>query len=158
MYKMLQLIIVVLLVSGCATTKGVSGVDNLKIKVAQMETQLNKSQEDIAELRAELDDMSYQENSRSTKRVDTETMDIDEASNVSISQPPQDGEQIIRVNIGPDQVQKALKNAGYYSGTVDGKIGRLSKKAIADFQLDHNLKNDGIVGQKTWVELKKYLE
>ena len=156
MYRILPLIIMVFLVTGCATTKGVSGVDNLKIKVAQLETQLNQSQEEIADLRAEIDEMAYQETSRtSTKRGDIESTDTEEVSAITL---PSDGEQIIRVNIGPDQVQKALKNAGYYNGNIDGKIGRLSQKAISDFQLDHNLKSDGIVGQKTWAELKKYLE
>lgn len=53
--------------------------------------------------------------------------------------------------------QKALKAAGFYAGTVDGKIGPKTKKAIIDFQKAKGLKADGKVGPKTWSELEKYL-
>jgi peptidoglycan hydrolase-like protein with peptidoglycan-binding domain len=54
-------------------------------------------------------------------------------------------------------IQAALKNAGYYIGEVDGKIGGLSKKAIEDFQEANGLKVDGKVGLKTWSVLSRYL-
>lgn len=54
-------------------------------------------------------------------------------------------------------IQKALKNAGFYTGAADGKIGPKTKKAIEDFQKSKNLKVDGKVGPKTWAELEKYL-
>ncbi len=55
------------------------------------------------------------------------------------------------------EIQTALKNAGYYSGSIDGKIGPKSKKAIQDFQSANDLKVDGKVGAKTWAVLSKYL-
>ena len=55
------------------------------------------------------------------------------------------------------EIQIALKNAGYYTGEIDGKIGPLSKKAIGEFQKANNLKIDGVVGPKTWEVLSKYL-
>jgi peptidoglycan hydrolase-like protein with peptidoglycan-binding domain len=55
------------------------------------------------------------------------------------------------------EVQTALKNAGFYAGTIDGKIGPKTKKAIEDFQKAKGLKIDGKVGPKTWAELEKYL-
>jgi len=57
----------------------------------------------------------------------------------------------------PMEIQTALKNAGFYAGTVDGKIGPKSKKAIEEFQKANNLKVDGKVGPKTWAALSKYL-
>lgn len=54
-------------------------------------------------------------------------------------------------------IQLALKNAGFYAGTVDGKIGPKSKKAIIEFQKAKGLKPDGKIGPKTWAELEKYL-
>lgn len=54
-------------------------------------------------------------------------------------------------------IQVALKNAGFYAGPIDGKIGPKSKKAIEDFQRSKGLKADGKVGPKTWGELEKYL-
>lgn len=55
------------------------------------------------------------------------------------------------------QIQTALKAAGFYSGNIDGKIGPASRKAIQDFQQSNGLKVDGKVGPKTWVLLEKYL-
>ena len=55
------------------------------------------------------------------------------------------------------EIQTALKNAGFYTGTVDGKIGAKSKKAIAEFQKANGLTGDGKVGPKTWNALSKYL-
>ena len=55
------------------------------------------------------------------------------------------------------EIQTALKNAGFYTGEIDGKIGPLSKKAIKEFQVANNLQADGKVGQKTWAVLSQYL-
>ncbi|MFA5092713.1 MAG: peptidoglycan-binding domain-containing protein [Candidatus Omnitrophota bacterium] len=55
------------------------------------------------------------------------------------------------------EIQTALKNAGFYAGSIDGKIGPKSKKAIVDFQAANGLKADGKVGPKTWEVLSKYL-
>ena len=57
----------------------------------------------------------------------------------------------------PKQVQTALKNAGYYKGEIDGKIGPMSKEAIHNFQRDNGLVVDGKVGPKTWAKLKGHL-
>lgn len=55
------------------------------------------------------------------------------------------------------EIQAALKNAGFYTGTVDGKIGAKTKKAISEFQKANGLTGDGKVGPKTWSVLSKYL-
>jgi murein L,D-transpeptidase YcbB/YkuD len=55
------------------------------------------------------------------------------------------------------EIQTALKNAGFYTGTIDGKIGPNSKKAIIEFQKSQGLVADGKVGPKTWLALGKYL-
>lgn len=55
------------------------------------------------------------------------------------------------------EIQTALKNAKFYTGEIDGKIGPISKKAIEEFQKASGLKDDGKVGPKTWAELSKYL-
>ncbi len=55
-------------------------------------------------------------------------------------------------------IQKALKNAGYYRGTVDGKIGSATKEAVKAFQRDNGLEADGVVGRRTWDKLKVHLE
>lgn len=56
-----------------------------------------------------------------------------------------------------NEIQTALKNAGYYSGNVDGKAGPVTKKAVEEFQKANGLNADGKVGPKTWVLLGKHL-
>ncbi len=58
----------------------------------------------------------------------------------------------------PKQIQTALKNAGFYQGTVDGKMGKKTRKAVREFQKANNLPVDGKVGKNTWIALKGYLE
>ena len=56
------------------------------------------------------------------------------------------------------QIQQALKNAGYYQGQLDGKIGSGTRAALKAFQGDNGLGKDGVCGRKTWSKLKAYLE
>ena len=65
---------------------------------------------------------------------------------------------MIRVNVPAEKVQTALKNAGFYTGKVDGKIGAGTKAAIVEFQKSKGLKADGVLGRKTWSELKQNLK
>ncbi len=46
-------------------------------------------------------------------------------------------------------VQTKLKRWGYYTGTVDGIYGNLTRKAVKYFQQKNGLAVDGIVGPKT---------
>lgn len=55
------------------------------------------------------------------------------------------------------QIQEALKSAGYYDGKVDGSIGPKTKRAIESFQTDNGLKADGKVGPRTWAKLGAHL-
>ena len=91
----------------------------------------------------------------------TPATDMQTASAVS-SAPGAVQEGIILPPQGPykptnEEIQTALKNAGYYMGAIDGKIGPQTKKAITDFQAANNLKVDGKVGPQTWGFLSKYL-
>jgi peptidoglycan hydrolase-like protein with peptidoglycan-binding domain len=56
-----------------------------------------------------------------------------------------------------EQIQTALKNAGFYTGAIDGKVGPLTKRAVEEFQKANGLSVDGKVGPKTWAVLSKYL-
>ncbi|MCX5697569.1 MAG: peptidoglycan-binding domain-containing protein [Candidatus Omnitrophica bacterium] len=54
-------------------------------------------------------------------------------------------------------IQTALKNAGFYNGLIDGKMGHHTRKAIREFQKANGLKADGVAGKKTKSLLAKYL-
>lgn len=69
-----------------------------------------------------------------------------------------EGSSAISSDVSTTQIQKALKNAGYYKGSIDGKIGAKTREAITRFQKDNGLKADGKVGRMTWSELKPYLD
>ena len=56
------------------------------------------------------------------------------------------------------EIQQALKNAGFYQGTVDGRIGSHTREAVKEFQRSHGLKVDGVVGRQTWEQLAPYLD
>lgn len=56
------------------------------------------------------------------------------------------------------QIQAALKNAGYYQGVIDGKLGKKTRQAVKDFQKANNLSVDGKVGKKTWAALKEFIQ
>ncbi|MFA4989839.1 MAG: peptidoglycan-binding domain-containing protein [Candidatus Omnitrophota bacterium] len=57
----------------------------------------------------------------------------------------------------PVEIQTALKNANFYTGAIDGKIGPKTKKAIVAFQKANGLTADAKVGPKTWNVLNSYL-
>ena len=52
-----------------------------------------------------------------------------------------------------ETVQQKLKDAGYYTGEVNGIFDNATEKAVKDFQEASGLKKDGIVGTKTWQAL-----
>ena len=53
-------------------------------------------------------------------------------------------------------IQQALKKAGYYQGSLDGKIGSKTKQALRSFQKDNGLEPDGVCGRQTWTKLESF--
>lgn len=51
------------------------------------------------------------------------------------------------------QLQKKLAADTYKVGTIDGVFGLRTHNAVVEFQLEHGLLADGIVGPRTWREL-----
>ncbi len=51
-------------------------------------------------------------------------------------------------------LQKLLKKAGYFKGSIDGKYGDLTLRAVKRFQWAKGLRGDGIAGEKTMKLLK----
>lgn len=152
-----------LFAAGCATTREPSQLSQLEIKVAQLERRVKDRDEEIEQLKYEIKDLNSQLDDIDSSQPAKEYYSASSSQkNMAVKAAPvkpsdMDGE-IIRVSASAQDVQQALKSAGYYSGAIDGKVGAKTKEAITGFQQAHNLKADGIVGKRTWEELKLYLK
>ncbi len=141
--------------TGCATTMGQNktSADQMQIKIVDLEKQIEEKDSEIVDLKYQVKDLATRAESQdsASERVSSRTSssDIDQSNS---------SKGIIKVSASIEDVQTALKNAGFYKGSVDGKIGQQTKKAIESFQRKHNLTADGIIGRRTWEELKVYLQ
>ncbi len=166
MNKLILLTIILFVTSGCSTLQGPSYTNNMQIKVAQLERKLSEKDKKVADLEYEVERLSSElemANSLALSNIEEPYRAEVAYSNTSASSKPtksktsKEDTRIIRVNASEKDVQKALKNAGFYTGAIDGKIGSGSKQAIKDFQKEKGLTSDGIIGQRTWTKLKTYL-
>lgn len=53
------------------------------------------------------------------------------------------------VGAAVEDIQKELQEQGYYTYTIDGIFGSITGQAVRDYQADHHLQVDGIVGPNT---------
>ncbi len=53
------------------------------------------------------------------------------------------------------EIQERLKNRDYYSGEVDGNLGKESRKAIRRFQFEASLEEDGMATLALLEKLRK---
>ena len=176
-WKTLSSLVLIVFLSGCSTMMSTSRrdpstVSQLRIKMAKMEKKLSASEEEVVGLKNEIltlenrvKQLESYDIAAATTPYETD-IDYNNASNApsdlsAYYQEEADlsekDKEIIRVEASIHDVQKALKNAGYYNGAIDGKFGARSKSAVFAFQKDHDLSSDGIVGQRTWTELRNYL-
>jgi murein L,D-transpeptidase YcbB/YkuD len=137
---------------GCATTKSQPMTTDLQMRVGELERELETKDEKIKDLEYTVKDLTY-EVDRLKTGTSRATSDRSEGRKSSSTD-----DRIVRVSASPQEVQQALKKAGYYKGPIDGNIGSGTKSAISQFQRDKGLKADGVIGQKTWSELKAFLE
>ena len=147
-------VVTAVFLSGCAATQQPTAVNQLQIRVAQIERQLEQYDQDVADLKYSVEDLAAR-GKGAARPADTGR---NAAQTPSSQTSESDRQQILRVAVAPQDVQTALRNAGYYKGAIDGKLGPESQNAIKAFQKAHDLGNDGIIGKKTWAELKNYLE
>ena len=47
------------------------------------------------------------------------------------------------------KLQRSLNQKGYYNYNIDGIYGKITEKAVIDFQIDHGIRIDGITGPET---------
>lgn len=123
--------------NGCATVSKNDELSNqgLRNKISALEAQLSEKDNELNALKE----------STGTGKVGQEA-----APSVSSS---------VEINhFDARMIQTALKNAGYFQGEVDGKMGKKTRQAVREFQKANNLSADGKVGKNTWAVLKEYLE
>ena len=157
--KNVIIISALLFLPGCVTTKGPSEVAQLQMKVVQLERKMEEKDNQIQELKFTVDDLSQQVDHSVDQQPIVEAKSTPGKDSAALSASKKDDSQkgTIRVAVDNKDVQLCLKNAGYYTGIIDGKIGEKTVEAIKKFQQDHSLTADGLVGEKTWLELKRYL-
>lgn len=134
-------------VAGCATTKPRRpdpGAEQQN-QIVQMQAQLQAKDHEIQELQSKLE--AYEQALQDTSGYS--------GFAGGSSRTPSVKSSIIRVSgVSVEDVQKALIRAGFDPGPVDGRAGKKTKAAVREFQRRHNLKADGLVGEKTWSRLK----
>ncbi len=141
----------IFLVTGCATTDAPHMDQRLTLlshEVARLDMTLQQTE---AALEAERQRSAQLEQMLATGRppMDLSTPLVDLSTNVYRTPSG--------FQIPAGDLQRALKNAGFYDGEIDGKIGPGTRRAIRAFQSENGLEPDGICGKQTWDSLKTHL-
>jgi murein L,D-transpeptidase YcbB/YkuD len=157
--RLLGLAVLAVALSGCATSQLKAQNEQLEQRVTDLEKNQQSKDSEIVDLQYQVKDLSSKMDSMKMSAPDqtAETPEAAETSQPAASIDDASNTQIIRVKVGVEKIQRALKSAGVYTGTVDGKLGPGTKEAIIEFQKGHGLKADGVLGHRTWEALKKYL-
>lgn len=139
---LVSLVVFVIGLTGCATARRQKDLEiqGLKNQVSVLESQLQSKDEEINSLKDALAKQQEKETRKGLTRVSKKRA-------------------IAEVKSRPKtkQVQIALKNAGFYTATIDGKNGKLTREAIKAFQKANNLSVTGKTDRQTWALLKGYL-
>ncbi|MBI3320772.1 MAG: peptidoglycan-binding protein [Candidatus Omnitrophica bacterium] len=144
------MVVLASLLSGCASAR-------TRQELARLQSQVGLLDERIAQLeRSNLADLSSPapgESSGQEAAIPTEASSVKSAVTVS-------AKGSARSSLKPTtrDIQQALKNAGFYQGAVDGKMGPMTKEAVKEFQRVHGLHDDGVVGRQTWAKLRAYAD
>lgn len=138
--KILCGLILVMSLTACATAKKELSARSLQMRVGELEKDIEVKNQEILSLRQELSQVKQKgvESYSANKAVEEKSLGK-------------------AVKSSPKKIQKALKKADFYTGPIDGKIGKRTRRAIKEFQKANNLTADGKVGKKTWAKLKQYL-
>jgi peptidoglycan hydrolase-like protein with peptidoglycan-binding domain len=149
--KLFLAIPLILLLGGCATGRKLQNletkVDVLETKVSSVEQRQSAIEGQTGESRESVGYLKGKVDSRGPSTVVVTGLKDNEGYLYKSG----------KKSLTHKDIQLALKNAGFYNGHIDGKIGKSTKKAIREFQKTNGLKADGIVGPKTRDLLLQYL-
>ena len=127
--SLVTLFVILMVISGCVTTP----VVNYSGENQQLKEQVSSLEGQLAK--------SRQENSQLRLQLQQQA-----ASKTEVRMPK------------AEEIQTALKKAGYYKGPADGQIGTQTKEAVKKFQQANGINPDGVVGSRTWALMRKYLD
>ncbi|MBI3615123.1 MAG: peptidoglycan-binding protein [Candidatus Omnitrophica bacterium] len=141
MISILGVAVTSVFLAGCATSLGTktSEAESLKAQVASLEGR-------VGELNSKVEDLSKQQGLSEGEAQATPTAASEKESGKGSAA------------LSARQVQLALKNAGFYSGQIDGRLGRKTKQAVKAFQRSNGLTPDGKIGARTSMALAKFIE
>jgi len=146
------IILFAMFLGGCATVDKSADyeIQSLRRQNLSLEEELQEAKQEILYMEEKL------------RKVEQEQAVLEEAAQRQTAQAvseTSDESGLIsdKISLEPKDVQVALKNAGFYKGPIDGKLGRKTERAIIDFQKSNRLVVDGIIGKKTWAKLKDNL-
>jgi peptidoglycan hydrolase-like protein with peptidoglycan-binding domain len=92
----------------------------------------------------------------STSEIYTNTEPITEPYTDPPTQPPTMNPLIIKKGDKGDDVkdlQVKLRDAGFYTGDIDGSFGPMTETSVKKLQESYNLAADGVVQGETWIAL-----
>lgn len=133
------LLVVCFFAAGCSGSKEAK-IASLEGKSLEMETRMESIEQRITALELYYQDLSKM---KTEKPVQQEEM-VSTKSTIDA--------------MTDSDIQIALKNAGFYTGTIDGMIGPNTTNSIKEFQKANGLTPDGVAGDKTKSLLMKYLK
>lgn len=156
--RLLSIFALVAAFSGCASTQLKTQNDQLESRVTDLEKNQQAKDAEIVDLQYQVKDLSSKVEVAKPVESDQSAPDSGDQAAVEKVSVAASLSPTIRVKVSAEKIQRALQAAGVYTGPVDGKIGPGTKEAIIEFQKSHGLKADGVLGRKTWDELKTYLK
>ncbi len=133
---------VVTLVTGCSTTP-------------------KKNAEEMKGIKSRVETLESRVDSVESRQTEADRMASEQAQATSEAPMAKTNIGIRSKGAGTDDIretQTCLKNAGYYTGKIDGVKGKNTKHAIKEFQKANGLTPDGVVGKKTRELLHTYAQ
>ncbi len=136
-----------------------SHIEVLEQKIAQMERM--ESAQKLAEQTPEQPQVLEVPSQSQPESLPPRMTSAPERATASVPYLPEEDDAAMELAYTPpstDAVQKALQDAGFYEGNVDGEMGPITRGAVREFQRIHGLEVDGVIGYQTWKKLKSYTQ
>lgn len=131
--------------AGCVTTSQISDDEALKMRITTAEKHITVLRQQQDKMRKALFNQARQQQNMNKRLSEYKTQRIVVPKIARFTDPSN------------EDVQTALKKAGYYTGAIDGKVGPMTRDALMKFQEENDVKVDGVVGRGTWQLLREYL-